>query len=116
MRTFQRWEANCKADQRKGSPKKLHRKLSEEEYQKVIDVACSERFKDLNPHEIVPVLAEEGCYIASESTFYRVLRQKDLLNHRSNSKPGSKNNKPILKAELANMIRKSLDEGKAKSL
>jgi putative transposase len=105
LRTLQRWELNCKVDKRKGSPKRVHRKLSEEEYQEIIDVACSDRFKDLNPHEIVPILAEEGRYIGSESTIYRVLRKEKLLNHRSNSKPGSQNNKPPeLKATGPNQV------------
>ena len=28
----------------------------------------------LTPHQIVPSLADEGCYLASESTFYRLLK------------------------------------------
>jgi len=105
LRTFQRWSFNCKSDQRKGSIKKISRKLSSEENQAIIDVSCHDRFKDLNPHEIVPILAEEGCYIASESTFYRVLRKKGLLNHRSNSKARSKKNKPSeLKATGPNQV------------
>mgnify|MGYP001713702429 CR=1 FL=1 len=37
------------------------------------------------PCEIVPALADEGIYIASESTFYRVLREEKMLNHRGRS-------------------------------
>lgn len=35
---------------------------------------------DLTPYEIVPILAENGIYVASESSFYRVLREEQLLN------------------------------------
>jgi hypothetical protein len=42
----------------------------------------------------VPVLAEEGRYIASESTFYRALRRESLLNHRSGRRPKSGCGKP----------------------
>jgi len=105
LRTCQRWESDSKHDQRKGAAKKVYRKLSEDEYQEIIDISCSKRFKDLTPHEIVPILAEEGCYIASEATFYRQLRKKDMLHHRGNEKPQSKANKPPeLKATGPNQV------------
>jgi putative transposase len=93
-RTLQRWEQDCTADRRKGALKNVARKLSLEEVGELIDIACSKRFKDLNPHEIVPILAEEGRYIASESSFYRYLRKLGLLHHRGNSKAKSSNVKP----------------------
>ena len=34
------------------------------------------------PCQIVPTPADEGIYIASESTFYRVLKEEKMLNHR----------------------------------
>lgn len=34
------------------------------------------------PCQIVPTLADEGVYIASESIFYRVLKKEKMLNHR----------------------------------
>ena len=48
--------------------------LTPEERQKVIDTANEERFASMPPCEIVPALADEGEYLASESTFYRILR------------------------------------------
>ncbi len=36
--------------------------------------------------KIVPLLADEGRYIASESSFYRVLREENQLSHRLSSK------------------------------
>ena len=93
-RTLQRWEQDCVADRRKGAPKRVARKLSSAEEAELLDIACSSRFKDLNPHEIVPILAEEGRYIASESSFYRYLRDNGLIHHRGNGKPRSSNVKP----------------------
>jgi transposase InsO family protein len=105
QRTCQRWESDCSPDQRRGAAKRVHRKLSDDENQEVIDICCSERFKDLTPHEIVPILAEEGRYIASESTFYRVLRKSDMLHHRSDMKPRSKTCRPPeLKATGPNQV------------
>ena len=40
------------------------------------------RFASLPPTQIVPKLADEGRYIASESSFYRLLREADQLKHR----------------------------------
>lgn len=48
---------------------------------------CNEpTFASLPPSQIVPRLADRGVYIASESTFYRVLREADQLHHRGRSK------------------------------
>lgn len=94
VRTLQRWETECREDARKEADKRIPRKLTLEERQKVLDIACSERFKDLTPYEIVAILAEEGTYIASERTFYRILKAEGLLSHRSNQRPGTKKAKP----------------------
>ncbi len=42
------------------------------------------RFRDLNPYEIVALLLNENCYLASVRTVYRVLKESDMLHHRSN--------------------------------
>ncbi len=60
-------------------------KLSAEERQQVIDTANSPEFTSMPPNEIVPALADKGIYIASESTFYRILREEKLQNHRGRS-------------------------------
>lgn len=57
-------------------------KLSAEERTQVLDVANSAEFGHLPPSQIVPILADRGEYVASESTFYRVLREHRQLNHR----------------------------------
>ena len=46
------------------------------------------------PCEIVPALADEGRYIASESSFYRILRDEKMQNHRGRSQTPGKNGKP----------------------
>ena len=47
------------------------------------------------PCEIVPALADEGEYIASESTFYRILHEEKMQNHRGRSQKPGKHGKPI---------------------
>src|SRR3954471_8136240 len=48
--------------------------LSETERARIIAVANEPRFADTPPARIVPALADDGIYIASESSFHRVLR------------------------------------------
>jgi transposase InsO family protein len=87
MRTYQRWGKDMnKGDGRHGERKKPANTLSEEEIALIIAIATAARFRDLAPSQIVPILAEEGTYVASESSFYRVLRQEKLLKHRESSR------------------------------
>ena len=90
IRTINRWADNPDGDNRSGVKKEPTNKLSDQEEQQVESICCSERFRNLPPSEIVAILAEEGDYIASESTMYRVLRKRGLLKHRAESRPGTK--------------------------
>ena len=90
-RTYYRWERQQKrlgdiSDQR---PTAQHpepaNKLSNEEREKILEVVSQPEYKDLPPCEIVPALADKGEYIASESTFYRVLREHHMAGHRGRS-------------------------------
>ena len=88
-RTYQRWtEAHgVKADGRPTAerPEPAH-KLSQEEREQILEVAHSTEFQSLPPSQIVPTLADRGEYIASESSFYRVLREADQQHHRGRAK------------------------------
>lgn len=66
-------------------------KLSEAERQAIIEVCNSKRFKSQPPSQIVPMLADEGTYLASERTFYRVLHETDQQHHRGRA------NKPSIR-------------------
>jgi transposase InsO family protein len=59
--------------------------LSEAERALIVAVVSSKRFRDLSPSQIVPILADTGIYLASESTIYRILREEKLLEHRGKS-------------------------------
>ena len=88
VRSYQRWgKSPGTGDARHGPRSKPANSLSEEEKAELIAIATSERFRELAPSQIVPILAEEGVYVASESSFYRVLREKKLLAHREKSRP-----------------------------
>lgn len=59
----------------------------------VLSIANSEKYRDLAPCQIVPMLADEGRYVASESSFYRILRAQNQLAHRRTSRR-AKHNRP----------------------
>jgi transposase InsO family protein len=87
-RTIIRWrQKGGGQDQRKGPLTAPANKLSEQERQQILDISNSAPFRDLSPKQIVPKLADQGVYLASESTFYRVLKEHEMLAHRQASKP-----------------------------
>ena len=61
-------------------------KLSEEERKQILLLCNQAEYKSLPPTQIVPRLADEGRYLASESTFYRVLRDADQVHRRGRAK------------------------------
>ncbi len=78
-RTLQRWirEGNVQPDKRNSADRAAPaNKLTEEEQQTIVDVCNSDRFKSLPPSQIVPILADVGVYIGSESSFYRTLHRR----------------------------------------
>ena len=96
--TLQRWRRQGTGDdQRRGPASSPSNKLTAEERQLLIETSCSPEFRDLSASQIVPRLADIGQYIASESTFYRVLREEKLLNHRGRAKAPSKPYRPLVK-------------------
>jgi transposase InsO family protein len=62
-------------------------KLSPAERAAVLDACNSEQFSSLPPSQIVPKLADQGRYLASESSFYRILRADGQQHHRGRAKP-----------------------------
>jgi len=84
-RTLQRWKAGdgLRSDGRPlaNRPTPAHA-LTDAERATLLAVANDPRFAELPPARIVPMLADEGRYLASESSFYRVLRQHDQIKHR----------------------------------
>ncbi len=94
LRTFQRWvregDEMIGADGRttRVLPAPAH-KLSEAECEQILAVANSAEFASLPPSQIVPTLADRGVYLASESSFYRVLKQASQQHHRGRAKKPS---------------------------
>lgn len=68
-------------------------KMTLEEKKEILDVCNSKEFSSKTPSEIVPILADRGIYLASESTFYKVLREANQLAHRGRER--KKQKRPI---------------------
>jgi transposase InsO family protein len=95
-RTLQRWQTDqtVRCDQRPLRNYKPPHKLTEIERAEVLTLANSEEFGHLPPSQIVPQLADQGRYVASESTFYRILRAEKQMNHRRSEQPSQTRTKP----------------------
>lgn len=94
-RTLQRWQRDqSRGDQRPIRVQEPKNALSAQERQAVLAVAQSQEFGHLCPSQIVPRLADQGNYVASESTFYRVLKAANQLQHRGAERPRTKRSKP----------------------
>ena len=91
VRTVQRWRKQGRQgfDRRFGPKTAPGNKLSPVERQRVLDAVNRPEYRDLSPKQIVPRLADEGVYLASESTVYRILREEDALHPREPSRPRS---------------------------
>ena len=82
VRTLQHWKSHdglSRGDRRPDAERAVPaHALSETERAQIIAVANESRFADTPPARIVPALADEGIYIASESSFHRVLRARAI--------------------------------------
>jgi putative transposase len=88
-RCLQRWREDD-IDARTTRVQTPHNALSEVEQTQVMTVLNSAEFEALSPTQIVPLLADQGRYIASESTMYRLLRKHDQLKHRASTRKPTK--------------------------
>jgi len=100
LRTLQRWRRQFAAcaggrdghgrcdggDRRKGSARHVPHRLSEQERQEILAVCNQPQYASLPPAQIVPDLADQGRYLASESSFYRVLHAHQQVQRRG--RPG----------------------------
>jgi transposase InsO family protein len=90
LRTLQRWktvDGLVSGDGRPLAVRAIPRHaLSEAERAQVLAVANEPRFAAVPPARIVPMLADEGIYLASESSFSRVLKAHGQTAHRGRAK------------------------------
>lgn len=96
-KTLQRWhqnQADNAQDGRLEAKYEPKNKLTPSEHDRIIETANESIYANLPPSKIVPILADKGIYIASESSFYRVLKANDQLKHRHKAKPTKQVKKP----------------------
>lgn len=98
LRTYRRWlDANgqVRADRRpdalRPEPKN---KLSNDEIEAILIVCNLPEYASLPPSQIVPKLADKGVYMASESSFYRILHTHSQVHHRGRSRAVQKRSAP----------------------
>ena len=88
-RTLQRWQAHEGLTAGDGRPQAVRptpsHALSQDERARLLAVANEPRFAAVPPARIVPMLADEGVYLASESST-RVLRAQGQTAHRGRAK------------------------------
>ena len=88
VKTIQRWRKPGGGEDGRHGPRTVPaNKLSVEERQEILETVNSAEWRDLSPNQIVPRLADQEIYLASESTMYRLLREHKQLVHRERSRP-----------------------------
>lgn len=97
FRTYKRWTDGdeVKADGRPDAERpEPANKLKPKERQQILETCNEEAYRSLPPSQIVPALADKDTYIASESSFYRILKEADQLHRRGRAQAPRKVNKP----------------------
>jgi transposase InsO family protein len=112
VRTLRRWRQQQREEQRlidrrreTAADRIPANKLSPEERERILAVCNEPTYRSLPPSQIVPRLADDGEYLASESTFYRVLREADQQHRRGRAQAPRQVPKPQgFKAEGPNQV------------
>ena len=105
VRTLQRWRrSETGEDERRGPLSEPANKLSPQEREEMLKIANSPKYRDLSPKQFVPLLADEGLYLASEASYYRLMRQEQQMNHRAATQVPSKVRPRELEATGPNQV------------
>jgi putative transposase len=79
-------------------------KLSDSEVAEILEVLNSERFVDCSPAQVYFTLLDEGTYLASESSFYRILRANHQVRERRRQASHPPRSRPELVARRPNVV------------
>ncbi|MFQ6540281.1 MULTISPECIES: transposase [Aphanothece] len=110
LRTLKRWRRaflghGDGGDRRKGSPRHVAHRLSEEERRRILLTCNQPEYASLPPGQIVPALADQDLFIGSESSFYRVLHQAGQCQRRGRARrPQEPRTVPRLRADRPNAV------------
>jgi putative transposase len=92
--TLQRWRRQFAGDgdggdRRKGSARQVAHRLSQQERRQILAVCNEPPYASLPPAQITPALADQGEFLASESSFYRVLHAHQQVQPRGRARPAA---------------------------
>lgn len=78
-RTLERWRRHPDGDDRRQGPRRrADNALTPAEQARVLALMTSSPYAGVSPKQLVPRLADQGIYVASESTMYRLQRRYGL--------------------------------------
>jgi putative transposase len=80
--SYYRWQQPQEKVRTPGSPRRIPRALPPQERQQVLAVLNDERFADLPPAEVYATLLDEGKYLCSLRTMYRILQENAQVKER----------------------------------
>jgi len=106
-RTIQRWRhPTTEGDGRKKAAEKRvpANRLTQSERGKILQICNQAEFANMTPNQIVPALADQGRYVASEASFYRILRQEKQLVRRGRAKAPVNKRPDSIEATGANQL------------
>lgn len=105
LRTVQRWRSEgVGEDKRRGPHTKPGNALTADERAKVLALANTPAHRDMSPKQLVPKLADEGVYVASESSFYRILHAAMQMAHRGRARAPQRREVPTHVAYSPNEV------------
>jgi putative transposase len=96
--------AQCDEVKELSLPAPSPRALGEEERSTVLNILNSERFQDQAPREVYATLLDEGVYLCSWSTMYRILAHENQVQERRNQLCHPTYVKPELLASAPNQV------------
>ncbi|MCI4238886.1 IS3 family transposase [Dickeya dianthicola] len=89
-RTWRRWQTSLEDKRASAVRPSPANRLSAQEEQRILAVCHQPDYASLPPSQIVPALTDKGIYLASESTFYRVLRRHGEAHRRGRQRAAQK--------------------------
>ena len=99
-------EGRLPARPSRATPPETHKavpwKIPEAERERIREVLCSDRFVDLAPAQVHATLLDEGTYLCSERSMYRMLHEGDLVTERRRGHRRSPHEKPRVQASGPN--------------
>ncbi len=102
--TYYRWKKSQDEPATRNEKSRNCRRLHPAEEAKVLEVLCEDRFMDMAPNAINATLLDEGVYLCSTRTMYRVLERNKAVKERRNQRVHPEYKKPELLATGPNQL------------